>query len=86
MIIEEILSKISMKAPTLLLAIGIFILFWVGGIIFKAIVHRIMNEKSLHANISRVLGSIIKNIINKLLILIKNLVNQKKNLFILVMN
>ena len=62
MIIEDILSKVSMKAPTLLLAIGIFILFWVGGIIFKAIVQRIMNEKSLHANISRVLASIIKNI------------------------
>ena len=62
MIIEGILSKVSMKAPTLILAIGIFILFWVGGIIFKAIVQRIMNEKSLHANISRVLGSIIKNI------------------------
>ena len=62
MVIEEILSKVSMKAPTLILAIGIFILFWVGGIIFKAIVQRIMNEKSLHANISRVLASIIKNI------------------------
>ena len=62
MIIEEILSKVSMKAPTLLLAIGIFIMFWVSGIIFKVIVQRIMNEKSLHANISRVLGSIIKNI------------------------
>ena len=62
MIIEEILSKVSMKAPTLLLAVGIFILFWVGGIIFKAIVLRIMNEKSLHVNISRVLAGIIKNI------------------------
>ena len=62
MIIEEILSKVSMKAPTLLLAIGIFILFWVGGIIFKAIVLRIMNEKCLHVNISRVLAGIIKNI------------------------
>ena len=62
MIIEEILSKILMKAPTLLFAIGIFILFWVGGIIFKAIVLRIMNEKSLHVNISRVLAGIIKNI------------------------
>ena len=60
MIIEEILYKVSMKAPTLLLAIGIFILFWVGGIIFKAIVLRIMNEKSLHVNISRVLAGIIK--------------------------
>ena len=62
MIIEEILSKVSMKAPTLLLSIGIFILFWVGGIIFKALVLRIMNEKSLHVNISRVLAGIIKNI------------------------
>ena len=62
MIIEEVLSKVSMKAPTLLLAIGIFILFWVGGIIFKAIVLRIMNEKSLHVNIPRVLAGIIKNI------------------------
>ena len=62
MIIEEILSKVSMKAPTLLLAIGIFILFWVSGRIFKTIVQRIMNEKNLHANISRVLASIIKNI------------------------
>ena len=62
MIIEEILSTISMKAPTLLLAIGIFIMFWVGGIIFKEMVLRIMNEKSLHVNISRVLAGIIKNI------------------------
>ena len=62
MIMEEILSKVLIKAPTLLLAIGIFILFWVGGIIFKAIVQRIMNEKSLHVNISRVLAGIIKNI------------------------
>jgi len=62
MIIEEILSKVSLKAPTLLLAIGIFILFWVGGIMFKAIILRIMNEKSLHVNISRVLAGIIKNI------------------------
>jgi small-conductance mechanosensitive channel len=62
MIIEEILSKVSMKAPTLLLAIAIFILFWVSARIFKAIVQRIMNEKNLHANISRVLASIIKNI------------------------
>ena len=62
MVIEEILSEISMKAPTLLFAIGIFILFWVSGRIFKAIVQRIMDEKSMHANISRVLSSIIKNI------------------------
>ena len=62
MVIEKILSEISMKAPTLLFAIGIFILFWVSGRIFKAIVQRIMDEKSMHANISCVLSSIIKNI------------------------
>mgnify|MGYP001201888905 CR=1 FL=1 len=62
MVIEEILSEISMKAPTLLFAIGIFILFWVSGRIFKVIVQRIMDEKSMHANISRVLAGIIKNI------------------------
>ena len=62
MFIEEIFSEVSTKAPTLLLAIGIFILFWISGRIFKAIVQRIMNEKSLHANISRVLASIVKNI------------------------
>ena len=62
MIIEEILSKVSMKAPTLLLAFGLFILFWVGGRICKAVVQRRMNEKSLHVNISRVLAGIIKNI------------------------
>ena len=60
MIIEEILSKVSMMAPTLLFAIGIFILFWVSGRIFKAIIQRIMNEKNLHANISRVLAGIKK--------------------------
>ena len=62
MLIEEILTKVSMKVPTLLLAIGIFILFWLGGRILKVIVQRIMNEKNLHANISRVLAGIIKNI------------------------
>ena len=45
MVIKEILSDVTMKAPTLLLAIGIFILFWVGGTIFKKIVRRIMDEK-----------------------------------------
>ena len=62
MIIKEILSEISLRAPTLLLAVGIFILFWVSGRIFKTVVQRIMDEKSMHANISRVLAGIIKNI------------------------
>ena len=62
MIIEKILSEISMKAPTLLFAIGIFILFWIVGTMFKVIIQRIMYEKSLHVNISRVLAGIVKNI------------------------
>ena len=62
MVMEEILSEMSAKAPTLLLALGIFILFWVSGRIFKAIVQWIMDEKSMHANISRVLAGIIKNV------------------------
>jgi small-conductance mechanosensitive channel len=44
------------------MALGIFILFWIGGTIFKVIVRRIMEEKSPHANISQVLASIVKNI------------------------
>ena len=48
--------------PNLIIALGIFILFWIGGTIFKVIVRRIMEEKSIHANISQVLVSIVKNI------------------------
>ena len=62
MLIEEILSKVLMMVPSLVLAIGIFILFWVSGTILKTIVRRIMDEKSPHANISRVLAGIVKNI------------------------
>ena len=62
MLIEEILSKISMQAPSFILAIGIFILFWVSGTIFKTIVRRIMDEKSPHTNISEVIAGIVKNI------------------------
>ena len=62
MVIEELVSKVSMKAPSIILALGIFILFWIGGTIFKMIVRRIMDEKSSHANISQVLSSIVKNL------------------------
>ena len=62
MIIEELVSKVSMKAPSIILALGIFILFWIGGTIFKMIVRRIMDEKSAHANISQVLSGIVKNL------------------------
>ena len=62
MIIKELVSIVSMKAPSIILALGIFILFWIGGTIFKMIVRRIMDEKSSHANISQVLASIVKNL------------------------
>ena len=62
MIFEELLSNVSMKAPSIILSLGIFILFWVSGAILKIIVRRIMNEKSPHANIARVLSGIVKNI------------------------
>ena len=59
---KEILSEVSLRAPTLLFAVGIFILFWISGRIFKVIIQRIMDQKSMHANISRVIAGIIKNI------------------------
>ena len=62
MLIEEIISKVSMQAPSLVLAIGIFTLFWVSGTILKTIVQRKMAEKSPHANIAKVLAGIVKNI------------------------
>ena len=62
MMIEELVSKVSMKAPSIILALGIIILFWIGGTIFKRIVRRIMDEKSSHANISQVLSGIVKNL------------------------
>ena len=62
MLIEQIISKVSMMAPSLVLAIGIFTLFWVSGTILKTIVQRKMAEKSPHANIAKVLAGIVKNI------------------------
>ena len=62
MVIEELVSIVSMKAPSIILALSIFIFFWIGGTIFKMIVRRIMDKKSSHANISQVLSGIVKNL------------------------
>ena len=35
MIIKELLSDISMNAPSIIFAFGILILFWVSGVILK---------------------------------------------------
>ena len=51
-----------MMAPSLVLAMGIFTLFWVSGTILKTIVRRKMDEKSPQANIAKVLAGIVKNI------------------------
>ena len=83
MIIKEIFSEVLLRAPALLLAVGIFILFWASGRIFKTIALRIMDKKSIHGNISRVLAGIVKNI---MLIVrlnhgmsIQSMLRQKKN-------
>ena len=59
---EELVSSISMKFPSLVFAVGIFILFGISGTILKTLVRRIMDRKSPHANISRVLAGIVQNI------------------------
>ena len=59
---EEIVSTIAVRTPNIILALGVFIIFWISGSILKIIVRRIMDEKSPHANISRVLAGIVKNI------------------------
>ena len=62
MLIEEIISKVSMMAPSLVLAMGIFTLFWIAGKIFKTMVKKILDERSPHADISRVFAGIVKNL------------------------
>ena len=62
MLYEKLLSIISTKAPDCLLAMGLFVIFWLSGRILKAIVLKIMSEKSAHENISQILASVVKNI------------------------
>ena len=62
MLNKEILSIISLKAPSIIFALGLFILFWMSGTILYKVVIRVMDEKSTHSNISRVIAGIVKNI------------------------
>ena len=62
MLNKEILSIISFKAPSIIFALGLFILFWMSGTILYKVVIRVMDEKSTHSNISRVIAGIVKNI------------------------
>ena len=59
---NQLLILVSTKLPDLMLAIGIFILFWIAGKIFKTMLRKVLDERSPHANISQVLAGIIKNI------------------------
>ena len=61
--IDIITKSITDKLPDMLLAISIFFAFWLIGTIFKTMVRKLLDEKSPHKNISRVISGIIKNII-----------------------
>ena len=59
---NKIIELLVTKLPDLIFAFGIFIIFWIAGKILMNMVQKMLDEKSPHANISRVLGSIIKNL------------------------
>ena len=56
------MTLVSTKFPDFILSIGIFLLFWIAGKIFKTMLRKVLDERSSHANISRVLAGIVKNI------------------------
>ena len=60
---EKILEIISLKSPSILLGIGIFVLFWIFSKIIQLMIKNILSSKNSDTNISRVLSGIIKNII-----------------------
>jgi len=59
---NKIIELLVTKLPDLIFAFGIFIIFWIAGKILMNMVQKMLDEKSPHANISRVLASIIKNL------------------------
>ena len=61
--IDIITKLVTDKLPDILLSVGIFFAFWVIGTFFKTMVRKLLDEKSPHTNISRVISGIIKNII-----------------------
>ena len=58
-----ILSLIKIKAPQIILSFSIFIVFWIAGLILKALIKKILISNNLHATIGSVLAGIIKNIL-----------------------
>jgi len=59
---NKIIELLVTKLPDFIFAIGIFIMFWIAGKIFKTMVKKALDDRSPHANISRVLAGIIKNL------------------------
>ena len=59
---NKIIELLVTKLPDFIVAIGIFIIFWIAGKIFKTMVKKTLDDRSPHANISRVLAGIIKNL------------------------
>ena len=59
---NKIIELLVTKLPDLIFAFGIFIIFWIAGKILMNMAQKMLDEKSSHANISRVLASIIKNL------------------------
>ena len=59
---NKIIELLVTKLPNLIFAFGIFIIFWIAGKILMNMVQKMLDEKSPHANISRVLAGIVKNL------------------------
>jgi small-conductance mechanosensitive channel len=59
---NKIIELLVTKLPDFIVAIGIFIIFWIAGKIFKTMVKKILDERSPHADTSRVLAGIVKNL------------------------
>ena len=62
MSIDIIIKSVTEKLPDILLAVAIFFVFWLIGTILKTMAKKLLDEKSPHKNISRVISGIIKNI------------------------
>ena len=59
---NKIIELLITKLPNFIFAIGILIVFWIAGKILMSMAQKLLDEKSPHGNISRVLAGIVKNL------------------------
>ena len=59
---NKIIELLITKLPNFIFAIGILIVFWIAGKILMSMARKLLDEKSPHGNISRVLAGIVKNL------------------------